>query len=170
VAEQPAPRGSVTIARSVPRSVLHLAMRGTGMRLAPHLLRLSVMPRTQPPSQPRDAEDYKPERGDERISSARKLRQDAGEGEDDKDDAFDDDDAFDEDEDDEPDDDYYDYEAARTVEAASAADRGRADDPARRREDDSDGEDEDEDEALTEADIMEVLDLDDLKKMEGPDT
>jgi hypothetical protein len=117
------------------------------------------MPRTQPPSQPRDAEDYKPERGDERISSARKLRQDAGEGEDHK---HDEDDAFD---DDEPDDDYFDYEAARTVEqATAAADRGRDHEPARRDDDDDD------EDALTEADIMEVLDLDDLKKMEGPDT
>jgi hypothetical protein len=125
------------------------------MRLAPHLLRLWVMPRTQSPSQPSDPEDYKPERGDERSSSARKLRpDDEAEAEAEDDDAFDDDD--------ETDDDDFDYEEARMVEQASAA-KERDGEPARR-------DDEDDEEALTDADVMEVLDLDDLNKMEGPDT
>jgi len=125
-------------------------MSVTGIRLASHLLRQWVMPRTQPTSQPSDPEDYKPERGDERVSSARKLRQDHDDDDkddDDEDDAYDDDESGDDD----------DYEAVRTVEQVSAAtDRGR--------------DDEDDDEALTEADVMEILDLDDLNKMEGPDT
>lgn len=136
------------------------------------------MPRNQPPIQTRDPEDDKPERGGERIASARRLRHDADDVDDDEDDAYYDDDDFGDDDGD--DDEEEDYEV-RTVEATSAAQAGGAGNqgatdprlwPSSRADDEADDAYDDaydDEEALTEADVMEVLDLDDLKKMEGPD-
>jgi hypothetical protein len=105
------------------------------------------MPRN-PPVQTSDPADHKPERereperGGERSVGAHKRRDD-----DDDDDG-------------------------RTVEPASAArDAGtgkKGDHDGAQPPPSAPGLDDDE-EALTEADVMEVLDLDDLQKMEGPD-
>jgi hypothetical protein len=137
------------------------------------------MPRNPPPSHTRDPEDDKPERGGERIVSARRLRHDADDVDDDEEDAYDDDLGDDDDDGDDDGDDEEAYYEARTVEVASAAQdegagRQSVADPRPRsssRDDEADDEDDpyDDEQALTEADVMEVLDLDDLKKMEGPD-
>jgi len=110
------------------------------------------MPRKQQPSQQsygsgrqppgdNDPEDRKPEQGDERIGSAHKLRE---EEEDDDDD---------EEEEEEEDDEDGDGEDDGDREHRLSRLPGR----------------EEEAEMLAEADIMEVLDRDDLKHMDGPD-
>jgi hypothetical protein len=153
--------------------------------LAPRLLAVSIMPRNHPPTQTRDPEDDKPEPGGAHLASARMLRHDADDVDDDEED-FGDEDFEDEDFGDE---DFEDDYEARTIEAARAAQDGGAGKqgavemrpwPSSRGDDDADDDDAydacDDEPALTEADVMQAAldrddrdDRDDRKKLEGPD-
>ena len=130
------------------------------------------------PSHTRDPEDDKPERGGGRTASARRLRHDADDVDDDEDDYGDDLEDADEDGDgdDEGEEKY--AQSRMVVDASDASDSvpraagsgHRAATRDSRDDDDEDDEAYDDDEqALTEADVMTVLDRDDLKNMEGPD-
>jgi hypothetical protein len=127
------------------------------------------MLRNHSPNQIRDPEDDKPGRDGKRIASARRLRHDADDVDDDEDDVYDDDLGDDDDEDGEEED----YQARTVVAALATQDGGgkpgATDSRPASRDDDDGYEDVYDEQALTEADVMEVLHLDDLKQMEGPD-
>lgn len=130
------------------------------------------------PGHTRDPEDDKPERGGGRTATARRLRHDADDVDDDEDEYGDDLEDEDEDEDGDGNSEGEEkYAQSRMVAAGDARDgepgavgSGRRASTRDSRDDDEDDDAYDDDEqALTEVDVMAVLDRDDLKNMEGPD-